>query len=230
MVAEHAALLQRAAGPRVRVPDVVEPAPGDPARLAGAGPGPRRRLPLRRQGQGAPGLATRPAHRRHQHLRRAVDVRQAAQRRRSADADPGPADELRAAHADDVARPVLDGHRRRPTSGPPSSTASSTAWPTSTGRRRREDARRPLPPGSGSRSPPRCGTGRRGAARRAATRCASPTSTRCGFDPVLSATRAEHATSSRAPTRRSPTTPPTSSGASNSCSSTRRGGAASRPC
>ena len=39
------------------------------------------------------------------------------QRRRPADADAGAADELRAAHADDVARPVLDGHRTATPSG-----------------------------------------------------------------------------------------------------------------
>ena len=41
-----------------------------------------------------------------------VDVRQAAQRRRTPDDHAGAADELRAAHADDLDRPLLDGHRR----------------------------------------------------------------------------------------------------------------------
>ena len=67
--------------------------------------------------QGPPGADQRPADRRHQHVRRAVDVRQAAPGRRPADADPGTADELRRAHADDVARPVLDRHRSATPSG-----------------------------------------------------------------------------------------------------------------
>ena len=50
------------------------------------------------------------------------------------------------------------------------------------------------------------------------------------FDPVLSKREERAATSSRAPTRRSPITPPTSCGASGSSSSTRRGGAVSPPC
>ena len=52
---------------------------------------------VRRQRQGAARPAARPADRRHQHLRLAVDVRQAGQRQRPADAHAGAADQLRTA-------------------------------------------------------------------------------------------------------------------------------------
>ena len=205
MVAEHAALVGQAERHRVRLPDVVEPAAGDPQGLARAGARARRVVHVRRPGQGPAGHAARPAHRRHQHLRLAVDVRQADERRRAADDHAGPADELRDAHADDVDGPLLRRHRRR---GGAQGVPRSRRAPHDPPPRaiRREDARRPLPPQPGVAHRRRPRPRRRRADGRAATRCGSPTSTPRASTPC-SAPRSASATSSPAPIRPSPTTP-----------------------
>ena len=210
---------------RVRLPDVVERPAGDPEGLARAGPRARRRLPVRRaHGKVRPGMRPRAAHRRAS----ARTARRGATSRLTTDG--GRRTITRSLRLicgwrtrPTVVRAVRDGHRRPRRAGGVPRPRRARGW------RRCEVARRLLPPRS--RVAHRCGARprRRRAHAPPATRCGSPTSTPRGSTRCVSADE-RGATSSRAPTRRSPRYADDLSGASGSCSSTRRGGAGSRRC
>ena len=153
---------------RVRLPDVVERAPGDPQGLARAGDGARRRVRPRRTHQQGPSRSRADAPpRRDLHLRLASVLRSADQRQRPTDRHPSAAHELRAAGAHHVARAVRRRHVDAGAAPRSSSLGSNVRWRSCDDPR----ARRVLPPVARVVRGGRSRSGRRPGSRQAAPRC-----------------------------------------------------------